>query len=515
LEVFQHLLAAIAEQMGAALMRSAFSANIKERRDCSCAIFDAQGEMIAQAAHLPIHLGAAPLCVQAAIEARAGARAMLPGDTLVLNDPFSGGTHLPDITFVTPVFLPGQEAPDLYCAARAHHADVGGAWPGSMAPCPDVHGEGLRIPPLDLIRAGKIDDGVLEFLLANMRGPRERRGDLLAQWSANLIGQAALVALVEEHGRSEVLGRCAQLMDWTSGLVGDWLAELPQGSWARNETLEVEQAGGGGGATLRLGLTHGAGGLCFDFTETDDSVPAPLNATRAVTESVVFYCLRLMLPERTPANGGILRGVEIRTRPGSLVDASYPAPVAGGNVETSQRLVDLILGVLAEALPGRLPAASAGTMSNLTIGGGEFAYYETIAGGAGAGPGVAGAHALHTHMTNTRNTPVEALEMELPARVLATSVRRESGGPGRWPGGDGICRRLRFLEPVRMSYLAERQECGPQGLDGGQDGLPGAALVRRPGEQADRALPGRVAEDLPAGSEVEILTPGGGGYGAS
>jgi N-methylhydantoinase B len=303
-------------------------------------------------------------------------------------------------------------------------------------------------------------------------------------------------------------------MDWTSELVTAWLAELPAGNWTAVDSLEEERVDGSGQASLRLHLMRGDNGLCFDFTDTDDAVAGPLNATRAVTESAVFYCLRLMLPARTPANGGILRGIEIKTRAGSLVDATYPAPVAGGNVETSQRLVDVILAALAQALPGSLPAASAGTMSNLTIGGGGFAYYETIAGGAGAGAGVAGAHAVHTHMTNTRNTPVEALEMELPARVLSTSVRRNSGGPGRWPGGDGIRRRLRFLEPVRLAWLAERQVNGPPGLDGGQAGLPGGARVRLPGEDSERILGGRAAEELPAGAEVEILTPGGGGYGA-
>jgi N-methylhydantoinase B len=510
LEVFQHLLAATAEQMGTTLMRSAFSANIKERRDFSCAIFDAAGSMVAQAAHLPVHLGSTPLCVQAAMDAID----MAPGDTVILNDPFRGGTHLPDITFVTPVFIGSRRTPDFYCANRAHHADVGGAWPGSMAASVDVHGEGLRIPPLRLIRAGNVDMDILDLLLANMRGRREREGDLLAQWSANRVGEGALRALVEEHGRAEVLARCGQLMDWTHALVGTWLRTLPQGVWTCEDFLEEPAPGGDGLAAIRLRLERTRRTLCFDFTGTDDAVAGPVNATRAVTESAVFYCLRLMLPARTPANGGVLRGIEIKTRAGSLVDARYPSPVAGGNVETSQRLVDVILGALARALPGRLPAASAGTMSNLTFGGEGFAYYETIAGGAGAGPGAPGAHAVHTHMTNTRNTPVEAMETEYPVRVLVTTVRRGSGGRGRWRGGDGIRRRLRFLEPVRLAWLAERQETGPSGLEGGLAGRPGSARVHRPDVRRDRLLSGRAAEDLPAGSEVEIQTPGGGGYGA-
>lgn len=508
LEVFHHLFAAAAEEMGESLMRSAFSPNIKERRDFSCALFDAEGRMVAQAAHLPVHLGAAPLSVRAVLDALRPER----GDAILLNDPFTGGTHLPDLTLVSPVFLEGEDAPRFYCANRAHHADVGGHHPGSMAPSRDVHGEGLRIPPVRLVRGGEVDDEVLELLLANMRVRRERRGDLLAQWAANRVGEARLAEMCAANGADEVSRRAGDLLEWTGALTARLVAELPDGAWSFEDALEGAKHGP---AVIRLRLEKRGRRLVADFTDTDRQADGAVNTTRAVAVSAVFYCLRLLLPPGTPTNEGVLRGVEVRTRPGTLVDASYPAAVAAGNVETSQRLVDVVLGALAQALPGRLPAASAGTMSNLSFGGanGDFAYYETIAGGAGGGPEGAGAHAVQTHMTNTRNTPVEALENELPVRVLSTTVRRGSGGAGAHPGGDGVRRRLRFLEAVRLSWIAERQARGPWGADGGADGAPGAARVRAAGDARDRKLRAPFSVDLDPGAEVELDTPGGGGHG--
>jgi N-methylhydantoinase B len=494
LEVFQHLFAAAAEEMGAALMRSAFSPNIKERRDFSCALFGADGEMIAQAAHLPVHLGSAPLSL-------AAARAALelgPGDVAVLNDPYQGGTHLPDITFVSPVFLPGSSAADFFVVNRAHHADVGGFHPGSMAPVPDVHGEGLRIPPLRLVRGGKVQRELLALLLANMRVPAEREADLHAQWAANRVGGARLLAMAAEHGAAEVRARGAQLIEWTADLMRAEAADLPRGVWRCEDSLE---AGDAGPIAVRLVLTIRGGRLRFDFRGSDDQSQAAVNTVRAVAISAVFYALRLCLPPGTPTNAGVLAPAEVLTRPGSVVDARYPAAVAAGNVETSQRLVDVILAALAQAAPERVPAASAGTMSNLTFGAldGSFAYYETIAGGAGAGPAGAGAHAVQTHMTNTRNTPIEALETQLPVRVLATTVRRGSGGRGARRGGDGVRKRLRFLTDVRVGWIAERQRSGPGGLAGGGDGRPGGARWFTPGGRA---------------RTLELRTPGGGGHGA-
>ena len=508
LEVFHHLFAAAAEEMGESLKRSAFSPNIKERRDFSCALFDSEGRMIAQAAHLPVHLGAAPLSVRAVLDTLSPER----GDAVLLNDPFAGGTHLPDLTLVSPVFLPGEDTPRFYCANRAHHADVGGHHPGSMAPARDVHGEGLRIPPVRIVRGGKIDDELLSLLLANMRVGRERRGDLLAQWAANRVGAARLLEMSTDHGGAELSHRAAQLLDWTDELCGALLSSLPNGEWRFEDSLE---GAGDEPAVIRLRLAKHGDRIVADFSGSDPQRDGAVNTTRAVAVSAVFYCLRLLLPSGTPTNEGVLRRAEIITEPGSLVDARYPAPVAAGNVETSQRLVDVVLGALAQVLPDRIPAASAGTMSNLSFGAanGSFAYYETIAGGAGGGPLGPGAHALQTHMTNTRNTPIEALENELPIQVLATTVRRGSGGAGAHPGGDGVRRRLRFLEAVRLSWIAERQRSGPWGLAGGEAGSVGSARVSTaPGRRMLRT-PAPFSVDLASGAEVELETPGGGGHG--
>ena len=515
LEVFHHLFAAAGEEMGVSLMRSAFSPNIKERLDFSCALFDGEGRMIAQAAHLPVHLGAAPMSVAAARESCR----MKPGDAVLLNDPYRGGTHLPDLTLISPVFLGGAARPDFYVANRAHHADVGGHTPGSMAPARDVHGEGLRIPPTHLVRGGEIDGQVLSLLLANMRVPREREADLLAQWAANRVGARRLESMAEEYGAREVRARADQLMDWTEELSRDLVRQVPAGSWSFEDELESAGPDGASSARIRLELSRRGRRLVFDFRGTDDQLEGALNTPRAVPRAAVFYALQQLLPAGTPANDGVLRPVEILTRPGSLVDARYPAPVAAGNVETSQRLVDVIQGALAQVWAERIPAASAGTMSNLTFGGqpagqeSAFAYYETIAGGAGAGPAGPGAHAVQTHMTNTRNTPIEALEAQLPVRILRYTVRRGSGGEGRHRGGDGVVRRLRFLQPVRVGFVAERSHRGPWGLGGGQPGAPGGARVREAGSPRDRSVPSKLSLELGAGAELEVRTPGGGGFG--
>ncbi len=510
LDVFQHLFAAAAEEMGAALLRSSFSTNIRERRDFSCALFDGSARMIGQAAHLPIHLGSTPMSVAAAIERIA----MGPGDAVLLNDPYAGGTHLPDLTLVSPVFLPGSRRPDFFCANRAHHADVGGAEPGSMAPALDVHGEGLRIPPVRLVRAGRVEREVLALVLANMRCPREREGDLLAQWATNRIGERRLCAMAEEQGAGELVRAAGELMDWTERLSRQLLISLPDGRVRFEDELEDPS---GCHPRIRLALVKRGARLVFDFRATDALPGSPLNATRAVTVSAVFYVLRALLPPFTPTNDGVLRPVTIHTRPGTLADAAYPSGVAAGNVETSQRLVDVCLGALARLLPARIPAASAGTMSNVTFAGqsdGEaFTYYETIPGGAGAGPGGPGESGLQTHMTNTRNTPVEALEVSYPVRCLRFALRRGSGGRGAQHGGDGVVKRLRFLTEVHASFVGDRQERGPWGLSGGGAGAGGGTRWRADSSGSWRPRPGKWAALLPGGSELEIETPGGGGFG--
>jgi len=516
LDVFHHLFAAAAEEMGASLLRSSFSTNVRERRDFSCAIFDGAGRMIGQASHLPVHLGSTPLSVAAAI----ADCPMDPGDAVILNDPFRGGTHLPDVTLVSPVFLPGSRTPDFFCANRAHHADVGGAHPGSMAKAADVHGEGLRIPPVRLVRGGAVDRDVLALVLANMRVPAEREGDLVAQWSANRIGAVRLAEMAAEHGRGEVRRRGAQLMDWTERLTRELLAGLPDGRWSFQDELEVPPDGGRPDerARVRVAVEKRGDELTCDFRGTDAASDSGLSAPRAVTMSAVFYVLRALLPRGTPANDGVLRPVTVLTRPGSLADAAYPCAVAAGNVETSQRLVDALLGALARAVPERVPAASAGTMSNFTFGGAwggrEYVYYETLGGGAGAGPEGDGAHAVQTHMTNTRNTPIEAFEAAYPVRVLRLDVRRGSGGRGRSRGGDGLEKRCLFLGRARVSWTAERQERGPWGLAGGERGEPGAARLAVPDRRGWRRLPGKLSAELAPGTVLALRTPGGGGYGA-
>lgn len=514
--VFQHLFAAVAEEMGARLVRSAFSANIVERRDFSCALFDGRGRMIAQAAHLPVHLGAAPRSV-AAVLARAAREpefALEPGDAVLLNDPFEGGSHLPDLTLVSPLFLrpahrPGQ-APDAFVCNRAHHADVGGPFPGSMGPAREIHAEGLRLPPVKLVRRGRLDRELMSVFLANVRVPEERQGDLLAQWASNRLGADRMAELAQRYGPEFLLERAADQLAWTAQLCRARLAELPLGRVQVADELELPD---GERAELRLELSHGPDGLCADFRGSSGALLRPLNTPRAVVESAVFYTLRLLLPAGTPTNSGVLDPVEIRTDPGSLLEARYPAAVAAGNTETSQRLVDLMLRALAELDPGRLPACSAGTMSNLSFGQRAFTHYETIGGGAGGGPGGPGISARHTHMTNTRNTPIEALERSFPVRVLRATVRRGSGGAGLHAGGDGIVKELRFLVPVEVSWLGGRQRSGPPGLAGGGPGQPGGLELRPSAQAAWRRLEPIDRADLQSGGELRVLTPGGGGYG--
>jgi N-methylhydantoinase B len=507
LDVFQHLFAAAAEEMGAALLRSSFSTNVRERRDFSCALFDGQGRMIGQAAHLPVHLGSTPLSVQAAL-ARVP---MEPGDAVLLNDPYCGGTHLPDLTLVSPVFLGASRRPDFFCANRAHHADVGGAAPGSMAPAADVHGEGLRIPPLHLVRRGVLQREVLALLLANMRAPAEREGDLLAQWATNRIGAQRLSAMAAEHGAGELRRRARELMDWTERLTRAFLRSLPARSVEFEDALEDPA---GGGLRVHVRLEKRADRLVCDFTRSAAAPASALNATRAVTLSAVFYCLRTLLAPGTPPNDGVLRPVTVRTRPGTLLDAAYPSGVAAGNVETSQRIVDVLYGALARLAPGRVPAASAGTMSNLTFATPHATYYETIPGGAGASARGPGASALQTHMTNTRNTPIEALERGYPVRLERLALRPGSGGRGQHVGGLGVEKRLCFLADVHAAFVADRHRSGPYGLAGGGRGAPGHLRARAAASGAWRALPAQWSGTLARGSALEIATPGGGGYGA-
>lgn len=503
LELLRHRLVAIAEEMGQVLTLAAFSPNIKERRDHSCALFDEQGEMIAQAAHIPVHLGAAPLCVKAVI----AALTLADGETAVVNDPFAGGTHLPDITLVTPVDV---GAGRFFVATRAHHADVGGISPGSLPLSTHIDEEGWRTAPV------RLDKRVIESLYATSRTPDERRGDLAAQRASNNLGRRRLMELSESLGAGVLLDGAEAIQAHAARVAASWFATLPSGFQEANEVLD-DANGDGVPVSLQLGLRVSSGGLVFDFSGCDDQVPGPMNAVRAIVESAVFYCLICLIGDDAPTNSGLLRDVTIVTRPGSVVDAVYPAAVAAGNVETSQRLVDLVFAAFRKLLPSRVPAAAAGTMNNVLIGslpGSErpFVVYETIGGGYGGGPDGAGASALQVHMTNTLNTPVEALEHAFPLRIRGYGVRQGSGGRGENPGGDGIVREFEALEPCELTVLAERRRVSPPGAAGGEPGRRGSQRIVS--EQGTDELPGKATVRLNAGDRFVIETPGGGGFGA-
>jgi N-methylhydantoinase B len=512
LGVFAHLLASIAEEVGTALCRSAASPNIKERRDFSAALFDARGTLLAQAAHIPVHLGSAAISVRAAIRARP----MRPGDAVLLNDPYAGGTHLPDITLVTPVFLADGEAPAYHVATRAHHADVGGSAPGSMVSVAEIYQEGLRIPPVHLRRENRWNADVLDLLLLNVRTPGERRADLEAQVAANDRGATRLRELVDRYGRPRVDRAASALLDYTARLMAATLRGLPDGEYSFADHLDGDGRGGGP-YPIRVRITIRGTRARFDFAGTHPQVPGSVNANRAVTTAAVFYCLRCLLDGEVPTNEGVMRPVELQLPAASLVDARPPAAVAGGNVETSQRIVDVVLGALAAAAPDRIPAASQGTMNNLTIGGvdprtGEaYTYYETIPGGSGAGPWGRGTSGVQSHMTNTLNTPVEALEHAYPLEVECTRLRTGSGGRGRARGGDGVVRAIRVRGDAQVGLLTERRTLRPYGLAGGEPGRGGRDWLVSGGRR--RAVPGKGSFGVGDGDTVRIETPGGGGFG--
>jgi N-methylhydantoinase B len=511
LEIANHRLGGIAEEMGVVLGRTALSPNIKERRDYSCAVFDATGELVAQAAHIPVHLGSTPLSVRAAIEHVP----MLAGDVVMLNDPFAGGTHLPDVTVVAPVFAPRARRPFAYVANRAHHADIGGMDPGSMPVGTDIFQEGVRIPPVRLVAGGRLVRDVLALLLANTRVPEERTGDLMAQWSALRVGAERLGALaVRVGGVSALQGHMRALKDYSAALMRAELRRLPPGTYAAEDVLDDD---GLGTQRIRIAVrVHIGGGRArIDFTGTAAQTRGPVNANYAVTRSAVLYVFRALARESIPPNDGMARPLEITAPPGSVVNANFPAAVAGGNVETSQRIVDVVLRALARAVPERIPAASCGSMNNVALGGSAggriFAYYETLAGGAGASAAGPGASAVHTHMTNTMNTPIEALEAYYPLRVTRYALRPGSGGRGRHAGGCGLVRELEFLSPARVTLLTERRAVRPYGLAGGEGGQTGANYVIRRGRRM--RLPAKTSLDVEAGDRLRVETPGGGGYG--
>jgi N-methylhydantoinase B len=512
--IFQSATHSIAEEMGAALRRTAYSPNIKERRDYSCAIFDGQGQVIAMGDHMPVHLGSMPMSVKAAVDALALKR----GDIAILNDPYKGGTHLPDITMVMPVF--GDEsAPMFYVASRAHHADVGGMYPGSMGLCREIYQEGLRIPPVKMVRGGEIDRSVMEILLHNVRTPVEREGDLQAQIGACRVGGMRLCELMRKY-QPEIIRRLAEeLFDYSERLTRAELSRMPAGAFAAEDFLDDDGLGSGPvRIRVRLTIDSVAGAACVDFSGSDAQVTSSLNAVLAITYSAVYYVVRCLLPVHAPATAGLILPITLVAPEGTIVNARLPAPVAGGNVETSQRIVDVLLRALAAVVPHRVPAASSGTMTNLTIGGIDprydrpFAYYETTAGGMGARPDRDGVSGVHTHMTNSLNTPVEALEYAYPFRVVRYGYRAGSGGDGLFCGGDGLIREIELLTDAQVTLLADRQKNGPYGLSGGADGKPGCVSVVRDGDVEQIA--GKCSLRVAKGDRIRVETPGGGGWGS-
>ena len=539
LEIFKNLYHSIAEEMGAALRRTAFSPNIKERRDYSCAVFDGVGQVIAMGDHMPVHLGSMPMSVRAAIEAGP----MEPGDIVMLNDPFRGGTHLPDITLVAPVYVstrnekvksPGRprHLPDFYVASRAHHADVGGAYPGSMGLCREIYQEGVRIPPVKLMRCGAMVADVLALLLNNVRTPEEREGDLGAQIAACHTGAERLREVCERYGVERIKQASAELLTYSEELMRAFLQRVPPGTCQAEDFLDGD---GIKDRAIRIavkitfhspakrGRERSQPMVTVDFTGSDPQVEGSVNAVAAITYSACFYVFRCLLAEDIPATAGLMQPIQVIAPEGTIVNARPPAAVAGGNVETSQRIVDVLLRALAQAIPDRIPAAASGTMNNLTIGGmhfqsgdprtGEpFAYYETIAGGMGARPDKAGISGVHTHMTNSLNTPAEALEYAYPLRVRQYSLRPASGGEGKFRGGDGIVREIEVLTDCDVTLLADRRSRGPWGLAGSADGAPGKAFIVRCDGSTDE-MPGKFSTRLRKGERVRIESPGGGGWG--
>ncbi len=514
LEIFKNLFASVAEEMGVTLGRTGYSPNIKERRDYSCAIFDDHGRLIAQAAHIPVHLGAMPMSVRTAIRFFTFA----PGDLVILNDPYLGGTHLPDITLVSPIFVGGELVG--FAASRAHHADVGGMSPGSMPLATEIYQEGVIIPPLKLVEAGRLNKPLLDLILRNVRTPDERLGDLNAQMAAHEVGARRLAELIGRYGLDEVRAQMAALLQYSERLTRHAIGQIPDGEYYFEDFLDDD---GITNRPIKIAVTLKVKGeeLTADFTGSDPECIGPVNAVEAVTQSAVYYVVRCLAGEEVPANAGCFRPVKVIAPEGTVVNARPPRAVSGGNVETSQRIVDVVLGAVAQAVPDRVPAASQGTMNNVVIGGWDpfrnryFAYYETIGGGAGAGKGKPGLSATHVHMTNTQNTPVEALEFAYPLRVRRYAVRRGSGGPGQFPGGDGIIREYEILVPATVTVVTERRRFAPYGLAGGRPGKPGEnlLLISRDGELETQKLPSKATVRVESGARLVVQTPGGGGWG--
>ncbi len=515
LQLYRHRFAGISEEMGVTLRRTGYSPNIKERLDFSCAVFDGVGNMIAQAAHIPAHLGAMPASVLTILD-----RFTLwePGDVVIVNDPFEGGNHLPDITMISPVFIRSYvDKPGFFVASRAHHADVGGMTPGSLPLSTEIYQEGIIIPPVKLYKRGRLDEDVQRIILRNVRTPDERRGDIAAQRAAAAIGDRRLQEMVNSFGFDEVMEYAHHLQEYSKRLTQAAIREWPNGVYSFEDVLELVENEQVSFVPIHVKTTIADDEITFDFSDSAPVMNGSLNAVIAIAQAACYYVVRCLIGTDVPMNGGCFASVHVIAPAGTVVNATPPAAVAGGNVETSQRITDVVLGALAQALPDRIPAASQGTMNNITIGGlredGQpYAYYETIAGGMGASHDGDGLDGAQVHMTNTLNTPIEALELAYPIRLERYEIRRGSGGAGLQRGGDGIIREYVMRMPATVTMLSERRSVAPWGLAGGSSGALGRnVLIRANGEIEE--LHSKFSRRLFPGDRLRIETPGGGGYG--
>lgn len=510
LELFKNIFISISEEMGAVLGRTALSPNIKERKDFSCSLFNRKGETFAQGSHIPVHLGAMPLSVQASLRDLD----YKEGDLVILNDPYRGGTHLPDITCISPLFVGGKLS--FFVANRAHHSDIGGMTPGSMPLASEIYQEGLILPPLKLMEKGKMKSDLLQLILANVRTPEEREGDLLAQVAANNKGLQRLKEVINKHGLHKVLSYGSYIQDYTEKILQDTLKHIPDGSYQFEDFMDDDGINPNP-VRINVLITIAKDEAIIDFEGSSLQVEGGINANFAVTTSAVLYVFRSLIEQDIPFNTGLFRPLTIKAPQGSIVNANPPAATAGGNVETSQRIVDVLLGSLAQAIPERIPAASSGTMNNVAFGGFDpernkpFVYYETIGGGMGASAKRQGLDGVHTHMTNSLNTPLEALENYLPILIRRYILRQNSGGKGRYRGGNGIIREYEFTVPTQITIMSERRKFFPYGLQGGSPGKKGKNVLFR-GEDRIR-LSSKADLKAKPGDRLLIETPGGGGYG--
>jgi len=500
LTLFNHRIQTVCDEMGAVLMRTALSPNIKDRLDFSCAVFDARGELTAQAAHIPVHLGSMAYAMADIVNRHD----WQDGDMIILNDPYLGGTHLPDVTLISPVFADNQLC--AFVANRAHHADIGASSPGSMPLATRLDEEGVVIPPTLLMEKGRLQEESFGAILGHLRNPQLGRADFSAQISANLTGRKRLLSLVESMRVKRFMSGLQALNDYAESLAHAGLQEIPDGRYHFTDVMD-DDGMGNTSIPIEVTLTVTGDTITVDFTGTGEQVSGNINCPLSVAAAAVYYVFYCLMPPQTPACAGSFRPVSIHAPAGSLLNARHPAAVAAGNVETSSRVVDVILGALAPALPEQIPAASHGSMNNIAMGGADWDYYETLGGGMGAGAAGGGVDAVQTHMTNTLNTPIEILEKYYPLRITRYAIRDDSAGQGQRCGGEGVIREFEFLQPASVSLLTERRYRAPWGLAGGSDGGFGKNLVN------GKPLPAKTTINTDTGDRLTVMTAGGGGWG--